>query len=169
VPRPNGSEGTSAALGRALRLRGRVMERQGEIGRLCRWPSTCTGDTGSEGQLTCGRHRGGTKRGAHAPRRLPGRWRRRRSTARAAAIAALRTRNPRHAKVASAGVGRAVPVAVEGPRTVVFRGRARRAPSNPSLERRPPTAWRLGRGTAKAYHRFRGPSATPSGSPQLER
>jgi hypothetical protein len=40
---------------------------------------------------------------------------------------------------------------------------------NPSLERRPPTAWRLGRGTAKANHRSRGPSATPSGSPQLER
>jgi len=87
----------------------------------------------------------------------------------AAAIAALRTRYPRHAKVASAGVGRTVPVAVEGPRTVVFRGRARRAPSNPSLERRPPTAWRLGRGTAKAYHQFRGPSATPLGAPQLER
>ena len=50
-----------------------------------------------------------------------------------------------------------------------FGGKRSRPRPNPSLERRPPTAWRLGRGTAFVYHRSRGPGATPSGSPQLER
>jgi hypothetical protein len=40
---------------------------------------------------------------------------------------------------------------------------------NPSLERRPSTAGRLARGTAKVHHRFRGQGVRPLRAPQLER
>jgi hypothetical protein len=50
-------------------------------------------------------------------------------------------------------------------------GRARRAPSNPSLERRPHKAWRLGaaQGSRRLHCPARPQGATPRGLPQLER